>query len=117
MTIALFEPVTRPTAAQLNAIGDDQVTLNAMYPGATIERMQPHQGSGAILMLRHQYRWLLYNSTGEIIDAAGAEDPVTINDPATGFGLYDLDSLEWLATGQFYRVNGCEFAYERRDAP
>lgn len=117
MTIALFVPVTRPTAAMLNAIGADQTALDAIFPGAKIESMQPHQGTGAIVLLRRQYRWLLYNSTGELTDAAGVQDPVTIADPATGFGLYDLDSIDWLVTGVFYRVSGCQFAYERRDAP
>lgn len=119
MTITLFEPLTKPTAAQLNAIGADQVILAALYGGASVELMQPLTLplEDDIWRLYHRYRWLLYNSTGELVDLAGAEDPVSLPDPATGYGLKDLDEIPWLAYGQIYKVTGCEFAYERRDPP
>jgi hypothetical protein len=117
MSIELFEPLTKPTATQLNAIGADQVTLDAIYPGAAIEQMQPHMGTGQIFNLRHTYRWLLFDSTGELVDLSGVNDPVNIPDPETGFGIKDLNEIDWLTVGMFYKITGCEFAYEKRDPP
>jgi hypothetical protein len=118
MTIELFEPLTKPTAAQLNAIGDDQVTLNAAYRGTAIEPMQPlHAGAYDIFHLRHLHRWLLYDSTGQLEDLTATNDPVSLPDPETGFGLKDLDEIDWLTIGMIYRVTGCEYAYERREPP
>lgn len=117
MTIEIFVPLTKPTAAQLNAIGDSQTTLNAIYQGASIEplQMESFPLTADLWYIRHSYRWLLYNSTGTLEDPTGTQEPVTLNDPPTGYGTKDLDEIEWLVTGQIYRVTGCEFAYERRD--
>lgn len=114
MTIGLFQPLTKPTAAQLNAIGASQVAVDAQYIGANVENAVPKQsGDGDYWILRHVHRWLIYTSTGELIDLSGANDAVSLSDG----NLFDLNSVSWLATGAFYAVSGCEAAMERREVP
>lgn len=119
MTIELFEPLTKPTAAQLNAIGDDQTALDAQYIGAQVEDcVAINTANEDRWMLRHVFRWLLYDSSGEIQDLSGVNDPVSLSDAPTGEqAIYDLDGVDWLASGMFYRVAGCEYAMERKEPP
>lgn len=118
MSIELFDPLTRPTAAQLNAIGDSQAALDAVYLGTAVERGAVEVvGSGSAFGFLHQHRWLLYNSTGELVDTTGANDPVALSDPAvaTEVGQLDLNTVKWLTVGRYYRVTGCAWAMERQE--
>ena len=118
MTIELFQPLTKPTAAQLNAIGDNQVALDAIYLGAEIEDcVQLNGADNDRWMLRHVHRWLLYDSTGTLEDVSGVNDPVSLPDAPTGQeALLDLDTVSWLQIGVIYRVTGCTYAMERKEA-
>lgn len=116
MAVELFEALTKPTAAQLNAIAGSQAGLAAVYLGSSVARGAVESaGSGSAFGLIHQHRWLLYNSTGELIDPRGVYDAVALGDAeeAGQIGQLDLDTVEWLAVGMFYRVTGCAFAFER----
>jgi hypothetical protein len=118
MSVEIFEPCTYPTAARLNAIGASQVSLHAGWIGAAEERLVPYWGgSGSLWYFRHVHRWLIYDSTGQIVDISGENAPVTINDPESGWGVKDLDTIEWLQYGALYIVSGCAVAYERREPP
>jgi hypothetical protein len=118
MSLPVFAYNAKPTAAQINALITACDDLNAAYLGTPVEVAQMlHEGSYDIWILRHTHRWLLWDSTGEIVDLAGAEDPVALSDPDSGYGLKDLDEVPWLVYGQLYKVTGCEFAYERREPP
>ena len=60
----------------------------------------------------HQYRWLAYGSSGQIVDPSGIEEPVSLTDPDTGIGYMDLESIDWLAYGMYYDVEGVTWAQE-----
>ena len=116
MTIELFDPLTKPTAAQLNAIGASQTALDAAYPGVqTSVGAEEWGGSGEVWGFLHAYRWLLYNGTGELVDPSGANDDTTLSDAEPGeIAILDLNSVAWLATGMYYRVTGCDVVWEQR---
>jgi hypothetical protein len=112
-----FEPLTKPTAAQLNAISQSQAGLQAMG-GVALEGMAAEWGGpGSIWLFQRVHRWLLYDSTGLLIDPAGVEDAVSLPDPESGIGVKDLDTIDWLAPGMFYRVTGCAAVWERSAPP
>jgi hypothetical protein len=84
MSVAVFEPLTKPTAAQLNAISSSQAGLWALNGGINRELMAAvWEGSGSSWTFLHVHRWLLYDSTGQIEDPAGIEDDVSLADPPT----------------------------------
>lgn len=116
----MFEPLTKPTAAQLNAISSNQSGLWAMNGGVGRELMaKPWDGAGSVWHFIYNHRWLLYDSTGQLEDPAGVEDDVSLPDPETEgeLGVFDLTTVEWLAPGMLYRVTGCAVAWERSEAP
>lgn len=120
MSVELFEPLTKPTAAQLNAIGDDQVALDAIYPGVQTQQLAEESTvSGTAWGFVRVHRWLLYNSTGELVDASGDNDATALPDPddPSEIGVLDLDTVTWLAPGMFYRVTGCAVAWEQATPP
>lgn len=116
MTVELFAACQYPLAARLNEISNELIALNAIYAGAEIELMaQEADGPGSAWMFRHQHRYLLYDSTGQLEDPTGVNDPVTLSDPDSGLGILDLETVEWLAPGRLYRITGCQAAWERRE--
>lgn len=118
MSVTIFEPCTYPTAAHLNEISTSQAGLYAGWIGSAEEKLVKYWGgSGSLWYFRRTHRWLIYDSTGQIEDLSGENDPVSIQDPESGFGVKDLDTVEWLQPGEFYIVSGCAVAYERREAP
>lgn len=120
MSVPVFEPLTKPTAAQLNAISQSQAELWALNGGVNRELMAAEWGgSGSSWIFVRVHRWLLYDSTGQIEDPAGIEANVSLPDPATPgeLGVKDLNTVEWLAPGMFYRVTGCAVAWERNAPP
>lgn len=119
MSIELFEPLTKPTAAQLNAIGASQTALDAAYPGVqTAVGAEEWVGSGEVWGILHAYRWLLYNGTGTLVDPSGANDDTTLSDAEPGqIAVLDLNSIAWLTVGMYYRVTGCDVVWESRTPP
>ena len=116
MTIELFQPLTKPTAAQLNAIGTNQTALNAAYPGvATAPCAEESAVPGDAWGILHAYRWLLYNGTGTLEDPSGANDDTSLADAEPGeIAILDLNTVAWLTTGMYYRVSGVDVAWEQR---
>lgn len=116
----LFEPLTKPTAAQLNAISQSQAGLYAIGQGKAQELMAAEWGGpGSIWLFQRVHRWLLYDSTGLLVDPSGIEDDISLPDPETAgvLGVKDLNTVPWLAPGMFYRVTGCAVAWERSEPP
>jgi hypothetical protein len=66
----------------------------------------------SLLTMFHRYKWLAYGSTGRIFDPSGIGEDVSLADPASGTGFYDLDSLNWLAYGMYYCIDGVTWAAE-----
>ena len=119
MSAPVFEPLTKPTAAQLNAISQSQAGLWALNGGVNRELMAAvWSGSGSSWTFLRVHRWLLYDSTGELSGPEGTE-PVSLPDPETPgeLGVKDLNTVDWLAPGMFYQVTGCAVAWERNAPP
>lgn len=113
MSLELFDPLTKPTAAQLNALDAAITALENVTDG--VPRQWPAQeygGAESSWLFRRKFRWLLYSSTGELVDPFGVEDAVTLSDAPGTYGLVDLDTVSWLAGGRFYGVTGCTYAVE-----
>jgi hypothetical protein len=114
----LFEPLTKPTAAQLNTISDSQTALEATF-GAASAVLPVRVGGSAEdrHVIRHQFRWLCYTASGQIEDLSGVNEPTALSSEPGDDQIFDLRTVGWLAVGVFYRVTGCELAYERSEAP
>ena len=120
MSVELFDPLTKPTAAQLNAIGSSQTALDAVYPGvASVVPAEEFGSAGSAYGFVHIHRWLLYNSTGELVDPTGVNDPSALSDPddPSTIGILDLNTIDWLTVGVFYRVTGVAVAWEQAEPP
>jgi hypothetical protein len=63
------------------------------------------------LWLVHSRRYLVYVSSGRIVDPAGVGEDVSLSTDST-FGSYDLDSISWMSYGKLYRVIGCSVCTE-----
>lgn len=117
MSVAMFEPLTKPTAAQLNAISNSQLALWALG-GVRRELMAAEWGGpGSVWYFFRKHRWLLYASTGQLQDPSGVNDAVNLPDPPGPWGVKDLNTVFWLAPGMLYRVTGCAVAWERAEPP
>lgn len=102
---------TNPASA-LNAYGTALTALRASIKDAEIVPCVPHKyGTGNIYRFVHRNRWLHFKSTGQIKNATGTQQATLspVNDTYTSF---DLQSLSWLAYGDFYQVVGCDMACE-----
>ena len=100
------------TAAYLNAYSTELTALRASIKDAEIVPCVPHKyGTGNVYRLVHEKRWLHFKSTGQIKNAGGTQQATLspVNDTYTSF---DLQSLSWLAYGDFYQVVGCDMACE-----
>lgn len=111
----LFEPLTKPTAAQLNALNAAIEVLENTNVDNGRQFMAPEwSGSGSRWIFRRRFRWLLYDSTGQIEDLSGVNDPVNLPDgELPGAVIKDLDAIDWLRPGMLYRVTGCAWAMEQ----
>jgi len=111
----LFEPLTNPTAAQLNELADQIAMLEAVHADVGRQFMAAEWNSpGSRWIFRHHFRWLLYNSTGQLEDLSGVNAAVSLPDPndPNEIGVLDLNTVTWLAPGMLYRVTGCQWVME-----
>jgi hypothetical protein len=68
----------------------------------------------------HRKRFLWFRSSGAIVDplrfadpaGLAGEDDITISETETDYGIYDLDSVNWLVYGALYFVTGVTVALE-----
>jgi hypothetical protein len=100
-----------PTAADMQKYSDGLTFLNAIIrplnfatPFSTMEEAQQ-------TWLVHAKRYLIYASTGRIIDPAGIGADVDLSSD-NDINTYDLDEIDWLTSGKLYQVNGCSCALE-----
>jgi hypothetical protein len=113
----LFEPLTKPTAAQLNALRDQVNTLYGQLGGEAtpVNLCGPHHRSEAVFTLFHTRRYLVFGSQGQLIDPTGINEPISLS-TEEAYGSRDLDEVAWLAYGMMYVVTGVSTALED-DAP
>lgn len=105
-----FQNIKENLDAIYDALGTDAVNIGA---GFNAEH-SVHSGvtEGSCLTFFHTYQFLIFGSTGEIIDPSGVGSSVALSDPESGYGVYDLSSVDWLTYGMVYRVEGVTWARE-----
>ncbi len=110
-----FEPLTKPTAAQMNALAAAIQALEAVGWDIGKQFMAPEwNGPGSRWIFRRRFRWLLYDSAGQLEDLSGQNEPINLPDGETpGAVVKDLDTVPWLRPGMLYRVTGCAWAMEQ----
>lgn len=68
----------------------------------------------------HKKRYLWFRSTGELVDPVrhadpaglAGEDDIGLSETGTDYGIYDLESIDWLVYGALYYVTGVTVAME-----
>lgn len=105
-----FQNIKDNLYAIYDALGTDAINIGA---GLSAEHsVHGISTEGSCLTFFHTYRYLIFGSTGEIIDPSGLGSIVTLADPPKGYGVYDLSSIDWLTYGMVYRVEGVTWARE-----
>lgn len=105
-----FQSIKNNLYAIYDALGSDAINIGA---GFNAEH-SVHSGvtEGSCLTFFHTFPYLIFGSTGEIVDPSGIGSNVALSDPETGYGVYDLTGVDWLTYGMVYRVEGVTWARE-----
>jgi hypothetical protein len=110
VTHTTFQNIKQNIYDIYDMIGTDEVNMAAPY--------NPEHGphalvtEGSFLSIFHTFKYLAFGSSGKIVDPSGIGSEVALSDPATGFGVYDLEGIGWLTYGMVYRVEGVTWARE-----
>ena len=99
-----------PKAVDLNAYTSDLITAHNQGGDVGISMGCWHQSS-AEFYLTHTYRYLYWDSTGQIESMDGSQT-VGLSEPPNGAGQVDLDTVDWLQYGMVYRVTGVTWCIE-----
>ena len=117
MSAAVFAPCTKPTADALNALSAALAAIYAAFPVAqAINLCGPPEQSEARFTLQRRHRFLVFKSNGTIEDPAGLNDPVSLSEGDDEFTVKDLDQIDWLVEGTWYRVTGVSTCFEDWEA-
>ena len=110
-----------PTAADMNIYGNNLVELRTVSSGCNFANSGDAIGgaTNALAFFQHQHRFLIYqneshNIAAEIVSRINPNDKYSLPDikDDTG-GLIDLEqTLNWLAPGMTYTIEGCTYAFE-----
>lgn len=100
-------------SASMQVYSDD---LNAMRPMLAVQRISwgvpfSTMPEAQTFWLVRKRRWLIYKSTGEIVDHLGVQKSVSLSD-SDEINVFDLDTVKWLFPGMLYKVVGCSVAFE-----
>lgn len=106
----VFQGIKENIDAIFSAIGTDAINLGAGFNAEHSVHIAVTEGS--CLVFFHTYPYLIFGSTGQIIDPTGFGSPVSLTDPDSGYGVYDLTGIDWLTYGMVYRVEGVTWARE-----
>lgn len=105
-----FQSIKDNIYAVYDNIGTEDINMAAAYNPE--HGMHSFQTEGSFLTIFHTYKYLVYGSTGQIVDPSGVGTAITISDPDTGYGIYDLEGVSWMTYGMMYRVEGVTWARE-----
>ncbi len=102
-----------PLSSDLNAFSDTLDAIHAVLGDASRNYAVPANISEAVFTLVHRFRYLWFNSVGQIVDPTGVGDPVSISEGEDGSGTkFDLDGVSWLVYGMIYSVTGVAWCAE-----
>ena len=110
-TVRTWAHGDRPTHTDMNTYGTSLTEAHTAMGDVAWQWLYP-KGSEATFTGLHTHRYLKFQSNGEIVDPSGINAPVSISEDETGFGVYDLDQLTWLAYGGMYTVTGVSVCCE-----
>lgn len=105
-----FQSIKDNLYSIFDAIGSDAINTAAGMSAELSVHSSTTQDS--CLSFFHTFQYLIFGSTGQIIDPTGLGSPVSLSDPETGFGVYNLEDIDWLTYGMVYRVEGVDWARE-----
>lgn len=105
-----FQSIKDNLYAIFDALGADAINTAAGMSAELSVHSSTAQDS--CLTFFHTFPYLIFGSTGQIIDPTGFGSPVMLSDPDTGYGIYNLESIDWLTYGMIYRVEGVDWARE-----
>lgn len=93
----------------LNAINAVLSTVGYRNYGTPFSTFDDNQ----IYYVVHSKRYLIYWSSGQIVDLSGVNENVELpNDSEFEYNVYDLDSIDWLDYGELYQILGCSVVFE-----
>ena len=107
---ALFNQIRDNIYAAYDGVGTDALNPGSLFNAEHSAHRLYTEGS--VLTMYHRFKWLAYGSTGRIIDPSGLGADVSLSDPDTGVGFYDLETISWLTYGMVFRVDGVTWAAE-----
>lgn len=110
-----------PTAALMNRYRDALNEIKAVLD------VSPHNAAAPIYpgadedeaewQIVHLNRYLVYPDEATLYDPTNEENSASLPKPAAGVkGVYDLDTVAWLAYGMTYVVKGCAWVIEDWEA-
>ena len=104
----------QPAATDMQKYSDGLNYLDGMFGATRYNRAYPDSlyDDTQDFWLVHQACYLVFTSTGRIVDPAGVEDDVSISPGDKTYGSYDLATIQWLVYGKLYRVIGCSVCFE-----
>ena len=110
-----------PTAADFNRYSDGcndivgrigSVTVAFCVPEANRLLVATEEVLGDTFACVHRARYLHYRGTGNLTNLDSSKSSALSAPDGGGVGVYDLDSVSWLAYGQLYFVTGVDFCVE-----
>ena len=110
MAVKTWRQGDYPTAADLNAYVSDLTAAHNQIGDVGVS-MGCWHASSARFHLTHTYRYLYWDSVGQIESMDGTQT-LGLSEPETGVGQMDLDTVDWLQYGQAYRVTGVTWCME-----
>jgi hypothetical protein len=105
-----FQDIKDNIYAIYDMIGTEDINVAAAYnPEHGIHYLQTED---SFLTIFHTYQYLVFGSSGQVVDPSGIGASVSLSDPDSGYGILELESVNWLTYGMMYRVEGVTWARE-----
>jgi len=97
-------------AANLDAAHERLGDVGRFFPAAHVRVGVDHDRHALI----HRYRWLQFQSDGELVDPANSANTINLNEESEPTTL-DLNTVDWLYPGKVYFVRTCTWCREVRE--
>lgn len=103
----------RISATALNKYSDSIVAINAASVNGGLNFAIPYSTmiDAQEYWVVHSKPFLIYASTGVLVDPTGVNDDITLSSETT-YNSYSVESVPWLFYGDIYKVVGCSVCFE-----